>query len=177
MGEKRDFRPHTFCFSGHRLVPDSDFGEIQGRTEDLIRMLLARGYRYAAVGGALGYDLMALRLLLRLKEEYPHLRIIGVFPFSGYDSKWTLAQREEYATLVQRLDKMVYTVPADKASSSAFLERNRKMVDGSSTLICYYDERRSRSGTGQCVRYAQRNHLEIYNVASDNFLRQGSLYP
>ncbi|MBR2928814.1 MAG: DUF1273 family protein [Oscillospiraceae bacterium] len=164
-------REKTFCFSGHRNIPDHDLLKIQRRTEDMIHMLLTRGYRYAAVGGALGYDLMALRLLLRLKEEYPHLRIIGVFPFPGYDSKWTLAQREEYAALIPQLDKLVYTVPADKASNSAFLERNKKMVDGSSALICYYDERQSRSGTGQCVRYAQRNHLEIYNVASDTFLR------
>ena len=171
MGEKSDFRPQTFCFSGHRAIPDHDLLKIQQRTEDIIRLLLTRGYRYAAVGGALGYDLMVLRLLLRLKEEYPHLRIIGVFPFSGYDSKWTPAQREEYAALIPQLDKLVYTVPTDKASSEAFLERNRKMVDGSSVLICYYNENRSRSGTGQCVRYAQRQGLNIYNVASDDFLR------
>ena len=57
------------------------------------------------------------------------------------------------------------TVSADKASGEAFLARNRKMVDGSSVLICYYNKNHSRSGTGQCVRYAQRQGLEIFNVA------------
>ena len=158
-------REKTFCFSGHRNIPDCDFSKIQRRTEEMIRTLIYRGYRYAAVGGALGYDLLALRTLLQLKEEHRQLRIIGVCPFPGYNSRWTLTQKAEYESLIRRLDKLVYTVSADKASGEAFWARNRKMVDGSSVLICYYNKNHSRSGPGQCVRYAQRQGLEIFNVA------------
>lgn len=160
-------REKVFCFSGHRTISDFDFPMVQQRTEELIRRLLNRGFNTAIVGGAVGFDLLALRLLIEIRKEYTELQIWGVFPFSGYDSKWTLAQREEYAALIPQLDKLVYI--SDKGGSEAFLERNRKMVEGSSALICYYNESRKRSGTGQCVRYAQKLGLEVINIA--DFLR------
>ena len=159
-------REKTFCFSGHRNIPKDDLPMVEQRTKEQILRLLDQGFTVGITGGATGYDLLSLRLLIEIRNEHKELQIWGVFPFSGYDSKWTLAQREEYAALIPQLDKLVYTVPADKASSEAFLERNRKMVEGSSVLICYYNENRRRSGTGQCVRYAQKLGLEVINIAN-----------
>ena len=90
-----EMKEKVFCFSGHRSLPKTELPMIQQRTEELIRSLLDRGMTTAIVGGALGYDLLALRLLLEIRNEHKELQIWGFFPFSGYDSKWTPAQREE----------------------------------------------------------------------------------
>ena len=139
---------------------------VRQRTEDLIRILLDQGLNVAIVGGALGYDLMVLRLLIEIKKVHEKLKVVGFFPFPGYDSKWTHAQKEEYSALIPQLDRLIFTAPSDMVGNEAFLERNRKMVDESSVLICYYNENRRRSGTGQCVRYAQKQNLEIINIAN-----------
>lgn len=163
-------RDKTCCFSGHRAIRDDKKDIIIARTEILIRkLILKRRIRFFGVGGALGYDYICAMILLRLRAtDFPHIKVILIYPFEGYQSKWTQEQKDMYAQIWDKFDKRVCV--SEVGNNEAFLARNRHMVNHSSVLVCYYDQHRSRSGTGQCVRYAKHQALEVHNVAeSDTF--------
>ena len=70
------------CFTGHRELkedPELLFYKVLEKTEQLIR----QGYVYFAAGGARGFDAIAAQAVLKLKEKYPHIRLILVLPMCG----------------------------------------------------------------------------------------------
>ena len=74
-------RGKTCCFTGHRDIAKSDVKLVMGRTEEHIKVLVRRGVKYFGVGGALGYDTLAAKLLFWLREtELPNIKVILVTP-------------------------------------------------------------------------------------------------
>ena len=160
----RDMRDRTCCFTGHRKLPAStaDLRAVLDRTEAHVRSLLQQGVTFFGVGGAVGYDTEAAKLLFRLRDrEFPCIRVILVYPFDGYKDRWTDEQRREADELETNYDKIVRI--SDVASKSAYLRRDRHLVDASAFCICFCC--RTRGGTAYTVRYAHEKQLKIFNTA------------
>lgn len=157
-------REKTCCFTGHRNIARSDVELAMRRTEKHIKALVQRGVCYFGVEGAPGYDTLAAKLLFRLREtELPNIKVILVYPFDGYMDRWTPAQRFDALLMRDRYDKVVRV--SDKPGKAAYLQRDRRLVDGSACCICYCT--RSNGGTAYTVRYALRKGLEVFNTAND----------
>ena len=102
-------------------------------------------------------------MLFRLRAtDYPHIKVILVYPFEGFTSHWSDAQRAEYARLLPQYDKAVCV--AQRASREAYLERDRHLVDSSGYCIAYCT--RNSGGTVYTVRYAHQQGVPVYNTAS-----------
>ena len=92
-----DLRQRTCCFTGHRAIPEKDLPGILERTERAVRRLIEHGVVFFGVGGAIGYDTETAKLLFRLRAtDYPQIKVILVYPFEGFTSRWSDEQREEY---------------------------------------------------------------------------------
>ena len=157
-----DLRQRTCCFTGHRVIPEKDLPGILKRTEQAVRQLIERGVVFFGVGGAIGYDTEAAKLLFRLRAtDYPQIKVILVYPFEGFTSRWSDEQRAEYARLLPQYDKAVCV--AQSASRESYLKRDRHLVDGSAYCIAYCT--RDSGGTAYTLRYARQEGLKIYNVA------------
>ena len=158
-----DLRQRTCCFTGHREIREEDLPAILKRTEQVVRRLIEQGVVFFGVGGAVGYDTEAAKLLCRLRAtDYPHIKVILVYPFEGFTDRWSDAQRAEYARLLPRYDKTVCV--AQRASREAYLERDRHLVDSSAYCIAYCT--RNSGGTAYTVRYAHQQGVPVYNTAS-----------
>ena len=159
---KEIIRQKTVCFTGHRLIPIDHLENVKACTEIQIRrLILKHGIRYFGVGGAIGYDTLAAEILFRLREtDFPHIKVILVYPFEGFTSRWNDNQRAAYARLYPKYDKHVCVTP--EASREAYLARDRHLVDNSAYCICYCT--RQSGGTAYTVRYARRKGLSIYNT-------------
>ena len=158
-----DLRQRTCCFTGHREIREEDLPAILKRTEQVVRRLIEKGVAFFGVGGAVGYDTEAAKLLCRLRAtDYPHIKVILVYPFEGFTSRWSGEQREEYARLLPQYDKAVCV--AQRASREAYLTRDRHLVNGSAYCIAYCT--RNSGGTAYTLRYAQQEGLKIVNTAS-----------
>lgn len=155
-----DKRAQTCCFTGHRHLPREEEAIWQRVQEHLIP-LLEQGVRYFGVGGALGFDTLVAEKLLELRGQYPQIRVILVLPFRGYQSRWTTAQQARAARIESRVDKVVYC--CDAPSREAFLARDRHLVDGSAYCIGYCT--RTTGGTAYTLRYAEKQGLQIWNLA------------
>ena len=81
-----DLREMTCCFTGHRELPIGKAREIAKRTANEIRRLVVNnGVRFFGVGGAIGYDTLAAKVLFQLREkEFPYIKVILVYPFDGF---------------------------------------------------------------------------------------------
>ncbi len=149
------------CFSGHRKLPE-DCTELRRNLEKAIISLIRRGVVFFGNGGAVGFDALAAETILRLKEGYPHIKLVMVLPCPPEEQslKWTFEQREHYKKLLEQADKVRVLSP--QYTKSCMLDRNRHMVDCSAYLICYL--RDQHGGTFYTVNYAEQQGLEILRL-------------
>ncbi len=172
------------CFSGHRKLPQN-CGQLAADLEAAIVSLIERGVVFFGAGGALGFDMLAEETILRLKERYPHIRLVLVLPCPPEQQtlKWNADQCRRYYDIMAKADKV--RVLSDRYTSNCMLDRNRHMVDCSGYLICYLRENkgantmfaqlpqkggtdaaqhRATGGTAYTVRYANSQGTEIIKL-------------
>ncbi len=154
-------RSKVACFSGHRNLPQ-DCTELQTNLEKAIIELIERGVVFFGNGAALGFDQMASETVLRLKEDYPHIRLVMVLPCppEQQSSYWNNEQKKQYYRILERADKVRILSP--QYTDKCMLDRNRHMVDNSAYLICYL--RQHSGGTFYTVNYAEKRSLEILRL-------------
>ncbi len=154
-------RSKVACFSGHRRLPQ-DCTELQANLEKAIVELIERGVVFFGNGAALGFDQMAAETVLKLKENYPHIRLVMVLPCPPEQQslKWNDDQKKRYYKILGQADKVRILSP--QYTDGCMLDRNRHMVDNSAYLICYL--RQHSGGTFYTVNYAERKGLEILRL-------------
>lgn len=124
------------CFSGHRKLPQECM-KLQADLEKAIVELINRGVVFFGNGGALGFDQLAAETVLRLKEDYPHIRLVMVLPCPPEQQslKWSAEQKQRYFRILEQADKVRVLSP--QYTNSCMLDRNRHMVDNSDYLIAF----------------------------------------
>ena len=154
-------RMQTCCFTGHRHLPPEEQAEIANRLERVISALYQKGIRYYGAGGALGFDALAARTVIRLRENCPGMKLILVLPCLTQTKGWPAADVKEYERIKALADKVVYT--SQEYTKGCMHRRNRHLVDHSSVCVCYFTKKDG--GTAYTVRYAKEHSLEIINIA------------
>lgn len=109
----------------------------------------------------MGFDTLAAQAVLKLREEYPQIRLILVLPCKEQTRGWPAADVDIYNEILHQADKVVYT--AEHYYRGCMFKRNRHLVDNSSVCICYLTS--DHGGTAYTVRYAQSQQLKIVNLA------------
>ena len=135
--------------------------KIKKRLKQVLIEAIEQGYRYFGAGGALGFDTLAAQTVLKLKSEYPEIKLILVLPCENQTRGWGRTNLEEYERIKALADKVVYT--SKDYYSGCMHKRNRHLVDNSSLCICYLTEQSG--GTAYTVNYARSQGLKIINVA------------
>ena len=173
------------CFTGHR--PEKLYGYDIYSPEYIklakiiknyiIKELIPAGYDTFVVGGALGFDTVAFFIINKLKNRHPNLRIILAVPFKNQPIKWNNEDRNRYNEMLKLADAVVqvdevllikkygekYVLSKEfqqlgQFSKSKLFDRNNYMVNISDFIIGVWDG--SKSGTGQCIQYAQKNKVK-----------------
>jgi len=86
----------TVCFTGHREII-GDAAAIETRVSQVAEGLILQGYQNFCAGGARGFDALASKVILRLKEKYPSVRLVLVLPFLNqyeHETGWTVPPSE-----------------------------------------------------------------------------------
>ena len=143
---------------------------IKKRIRDQLIQLYEQGFRQFWVGGALGVDMWAGEILLRLKEkpEYNEIQLMIALPFEGHDEGWIEHNRRRMAFLIRHSTQTVIVGQKDAPPAVNYRRRNEYMVDRADCLLAVYDNDRSiRSGTGMTVRLAEKKGLPITLIHPD----------
>lgn len=155
----------TCCFTGHRIISADELDMLSGRLNTEINNLIEKGFRYFACGGALGFDMLAAKAVLSIKEHSPDIILVLVLPCRDQARMWSKGDICEYEYIKSRADKIIYT--AEKYFAGCMHTRNHHLVDSSSVCICYFNG--GRGGTAFTVKYAQECEIDIINVAKNQY--------
>ena len=158
---KSEMKEHTCCFSGHRKIPPAEIPMVKKKLRDALVECIKNGYRYFGSGGAIGFDLLTAWEVLKLKNEYPHIRLILVLPCRNQTRWWKETDISEYERIKSKADKVVYT--SDEYYSGCMQKRNRHLVENSSLCICYLTGQTG--GTAYTVKYAEKCGVKVWNIA------------
>jgi len=170
----KDLRSQTCCFTGNREIEPQNLGAIKRNLRSkIIELIEKENYRYFGVGGSWGADsLIASELFLLKESRYPDIKVILVAPFSdGFTKYWSPENRALYEELLPKYDKVVYI--SDKPSKSAYLARNRHLVDNSSYCIACWDPEKRSGGTFYTISYALQNAVPVFNAFPHGIFRRG----
>jgi uncharacterized phage-like protein YoqJ len=158
MGESRE---KTACFTGRRELSLFQIPFIKRKLKKALEELIENGYLYFGAGGALGFDTLAAQAVLELRKKYSQIKLILVLPCKTQADRWPEADKEEYESIKNQADKVVYT--SEEYTRDCMFKRNRHLVDYSSICICYLNK--DSGGTAYTVNYARSRGLEIINIA------------
>ena len=149
------------CFTGHRNIPAEKYPEIQRNLMFKIAELIQEGICHFYTGGAVGFDTMAALAVLKMKKEFPHIRLILVLPCRDQTRGWHEADKKIYGHILQQADKAVYV--SENYDEDCMQKRNRYLADSSSVCVCYLTC--SKGGTAYTVGYARQKGLRMINLA------------
>lgn len=155
------------CFTGHRIIPKSE--TLSAMLEAELRKLIAAGVTDFYAGGALGWDTLCAETVIRLRDtDFPAIRLHLVLPCPAEEqsAKWTAAQKAIYQTILKSADST--ELVSEAYSKTCMKQRNQRLVDHADCCVCYSNEKKSASGTGQTVRMAQRKTIRIINLFEKN---------
>lgn len=153
----KNMRSETCCLTGHRDIPAGALPRLSAELEQILRGLIAEGVRYFGAGGALGFDTLAAETVLRLRRQYPQIRLILVLPCRDQTKGWSPWDVLKYERIKARADQVVYT--GESYVPGCMHRRNRHLVDHSAVCVAYCT--RSTGGSAYTVNYAARQGLRV----------------
>lgn len=155
----------TCCFTGHRWqkLPwgqnedDERCKQMKLSLKEEIIDAVNKGYKYFISGMALGFDIIAAETIIKLKKDYPQIKVIAALPCKDQYKLWKDNQIERYKDVLSKCDEVrcLYDTYNDKC----MLERNDYMLNNSSFVIALYNG--EGGGTGYTIRKAKEKGLKI----------------
>ena len=132
------------------------------------RLYSRKGVRRFYIGGALGVNLWAGELLLKLKEEpgYEDIELVVVLPFPGHDAKWDIRSRKRLENLIRHSTEHLAVGTGDCRES--YINQSRYLVDHAQYLVAVSEGRAElEGGSFHVIAYAQEKGLEIMYIHPD----------
>lgn len=153
-------REQTCCFTGHRIIPNSETARIRIALTNAITELAQKGVTCFRNGGALGFDSAAALAVLDCKKSNPNISLIMDLPCHGQSRSWNTRDKAVYDFILSAADEVHFLAP--HYYNGCMQMRNRHMVDRSAYLIAY--QTAASGGSAYTVRYAISQGLTLIRV-------------
>ena len=147
-------------FTGHRLIKKEHSSRLLPLVDRAIEYAYSEGCRTFLSGGAVGFDTVAARGVIRFRLSHPDARLILLLPCVNQDEKWSEEQRDAYEYILASADEVEYI--SDEYTDSCMKERNFKLAGKADILIAYVGH--NRSGSAQTARMADKMGKTVYNL-------------
>ncbi len=151
-------KERTCCFIGHRdYYPEGEkYDALQKAVEDLI----ISGYDTFLFGSRSEFNFCCRDIVTELKEKYPHIRRVYV------RAQYPYVSQNYIDYLLEDYDETYYPERLLNSGRYAYVERNRIMIDESSTVVMGYEKNHSsekKSGTAYAYEYAVKRKKNVLN--------------
>ncbi|MBR5140285.1 MAG: DUF1273 family protein [Clostridia bacterium] len=150
----------TCSFTGHRQIEPEMRQSLTELISKAVEYAYSEGCRDFICGGALGFDTLAAREVIRFRMTHADVRLLLALPCTNQDDMWSERQRDTYNYTLSVADEVIYV--SDLYTPTCMAERNSLLAERADILIAYLG--RQRSGAAQTVRMAQRLGKRIYNL-------------
>ncbi len=153
---------YTACsFTGHRKIKAEHIASLPDLISRGIKYVYDRGCRDFYAGGALGFDTMAAKAVLRLRQAARDVKLHLVLPCYGQERHWSFADKEVYNYILGMADTVEYT--SLEYTRNCMLIRNTRLVTLADVFISYYDGSGA-GGTAYTIKTANKNGIEVFNL-------------
>lgn len=156
------------CVTGHRPskmygynLSDPRYTKLKDKFKYI---LIDNNCTEAITGMALGVDIVFAFAVLELKCEGMDIKLHCAIPCRNHSCKWNKADQILYRNILKRAD-IIKIVTDAEYQPWMMQKRNEYMVDLSDKIIAVWDG--SKSGTGNCVKYAEKQGKEIIRIKPD----------
>lgn len=144
----------TCAFTGHRIIKENL--DVAGISQ-IVEQFIEEGYDTFLCGMAMGFDLIAAEIVLKMKEKYGHIKLIACVPCPSQERYFPEEQKKRYSSIIEKCDEV--RILNDHYYNGCMQMRDRYMVDNSSLVIAYY--RTHTGGTYYTVNYAAKNNKKL----------------
>ena len=152
----------SVCFTGHRNVKET--AELKNALIKQLVKLIDEGATDFYAGGAVGWDMLCERAVIKLRERFPHIKLHLILPCPAEEQteKWSESDKAEFRRLLLAADTV--EICSKHYFDGCMKLRNQRLVDLADVCVCYYNGKQ-RSGTGQTVRMAEREGITSINLS------------
>lgn len=148
------------AFTGHRTIPEEQVSELLPLLDRAIDYAYAQGCRTFISGGAIGFDTLAARAVLRYRITHSDVTLIMYLPCLGQDEKWSQKQQNAYNYILKEANEVKYL--SGSYTKNCMMNRNKAMATDADILIAYVSH--GRSGSAQTARMAEAYGKQVYNL-------------
>lgn len=128
--------------------------------ENAIRQAVSDGFTVFLSGMARGVDIIAAEIVLKMKKEYPFLKLVAASPYQGFEEKWASGWKNRYRSVLERADEIHFV--SEWKGKETFQIRNIWMVDRSQLVIAIYNG--EAGGTRNTIWYAMMKGVLVWNI-------------
>lgn len=147
-------------FTGHRQIKPEHKENLLPLLHRTINYAYEEGCRDFYTGGAVGFDTIAAREMIKFRLTHPGVRLILCLPCINQDSGWLPSEKAAYNHILSSADEVIYV--SEEYTESCMRGRNFLLANKCDILIAYSG--RAHSGSAQTVRMADAMGKEILNI-------------
>lgn len=163
----------TACLTGHRpkSLPwkydetKEDCQKFKQKCKEIFVGAINYGITTFLTGMAEGFNMIAAEIILEIKKDIPHVKLIAVIPCNGQEIRWTKSQQKRYREILKQCDEKI--VLSENYNSTCMNNRNLYMVQNSSICIACWSGKPS--GTKNTIIYAKENGCKVKIINPENF--------
>ena len=108
-------------------------------------------------GMALGTDMIAAEIVLKLKRKFRDITLIAILPCRTQAARWNKEAVVRYEDILTKCDKVI--VLQEEYSPNCMNKRNLYMVEHSDCVIAVWSG--AEGGTANTIRFATKKHLPV----------------
>lgn len=157
----------TACFTGHRPnklngYEAEDNKKLLWKIHNVCVDLIENKKVDTFINGlALGVDLWSAKIVVKLKEKYPHIKLISAIPCRNHADKWGKKAKNLWQEVCDKSDEVVL-VTDEEYKPYLMQVRNEYMVKNSDYVIGVWDG--TKGGTRNCINFAEKQNKEIIRI-------------
>lgn len=149
------------CITGHRQIFDDDVDKLTLRILSAIYECIKSDIVNFYVGGAMGFDMLAIYSIIYLKNYFPDIALTIIIPCLNFTDNWPEEQISLICDAIDIADE-VYYISEDYQTGCTF-ERNSILIQNSSRCLAYFVD--EEGGTHSTLDQAFRAGLKVINLA------------
>jgi len=150
------------CFTGHRVIVFTP--KLEKILLEILENLIINGATDFYAGGAIGWDMFCEKMILKLREQYSQIKLHLILPcpLNEQIKNWKEADRITYHKISSAANTI--KICSEHYHKDCMKKRNIILTEIADCCVCYYNNRKYASGTGQTVRIAQKKGIKIINL-------------
>jgi len=154
----------TCCFTGQRDISENKCKQLPIRLAKEIGKLIDCGVERFYTGGSSVFDIMSAEVVLKLREEFSHIKLIFVLSCREQARGLRGERMETHKKILRKADEVICT--SESYDSQCAYRRSRYMVENSGFCVCFMEEGCYDIDVNRyMMNYARGKDLRVINLA------------